>query len=145
MVAAAALPVTATRGTAAWAKSVGIDLAGKKTWKVEVTLYDSGKLPGPVLPSIKATYFYLQIENDIWGVDVGIGGKRYHYSQLGAGKASASETALKVPKGLTLAKVGAWLAKLEKLHGVAFRRDRAFVQSTVKGGKRAVEMWLATI
>ena len=133
----------ATRASAAWATSIGLDTTGKKAWSVAVTLLTSGKQPGPIAPA-RATYFFVRVENDMWSVDVGHAGERFLYSQLGAGAPSGTGT-LAVGGKPTLANLGAWLAKLEKKYRIAFRRDRPFVESTVKGGAAAAKTWIASL
>jgi hypothetical protein len=41
-----------------------------------------------------------------------------------------------------LGTIRAWLARVEQKLGVTFRKDRAYVHCTARGGKRAIEAWL---
>lgn len=128
---------------AAWAKQAGLDTSGKAAWSIEITLNTTGKRPTST-GSPRQTYFYLEINAEQWNLRVNHAGKYFGYVQLGSDKPEGVGS-LKVPPRPTLAALGPWLAKTEKMHEIEFRRDVPLVKSSIKGGTSVAEAWIAKL
>ena len=44
-----------------------------------------------------------------------------------------------------LAAVGAFIRTLEAEHGIAFRRERAYIRTNLAGAKRLLSAWLCSL
>jgi len=133
------------KDNARWARRVGLDTSSKgDQWGIAVTLETTGELPGRYR-SKKEPYFVLKIVPNGWWIELFVSrsnetsyvswnakNERWHPSR--------ASKKLEPPK--SLATLRKWLTAAEEELGVKFRRDRPLIESNVKGGSKAIEMWI---
>jgi hypothetical protein len=129
----------------AWARELGI-VSSQRRWSCTIRIETHDKPPAR---SRDDTRFELTVEAlgkpphtyDHYWVVVWHEKGCFSYSRRAKlGTTHARTLRLSIP---TLATILAWLGRVEKKLGIVFRRDRAHVHCSAKGGKRAIEAWLA--
>jgi hypothetical protein len=129
----------------AWVAARGLAVAGKPKWYADVFL-DVRDAPAPeVYWGDRDTRFHLKIASPEWS-----------FLFCHANKTSSvrvRETSFvhgdddwKLEKQVpSLDAIGAFLAKLEKKHGVKFRREHAFVRTNITGAKPVLRAWVQSL
>ena len=133
-----------------WAKSLGLDVARKPRWKIHLRLETTGVKPA-IGAARAVTFFEVQVTHEMWSVRVFCREKKpkplRDYAQLtwwaDTGRVHPQAGRLRVDPPRSLAAIPKWLARVERKHMLAFRRDRPAVKSTLKGGAAALAKWIA--
>jgi hypothetical protein len=129
-----------TPETQRWAKSIGIDVPKKKSWRLDMILLTTGKTPEFLLP-MTAPGCSLVVTESMWWVTVCRNRKRFSHAQWWKARAQV-ERDFDLPNP-RLRSIRGWLSIVEAAWDVEFRRDRPYVASTVKGGAKAFAKWIA--
>ena len=115
-------------------------MTSRANWRVTISLDIDGKVPKK-FPNASSTRFRLSVEETAWSVTVWRRGVCFQFAKTSGARAAVIDESLELspPK---LRDVRAWLREVEEKLGVAFRRDRAGVQSNVAGATAAVKKWI---
>ena len=125
-----------------WARDVGLDVSKKAdAWSVRAHVETHGELPRAVW-SGKTPRFFLAVTSSCWFLELMIKDAKFSYGKVGGEKGAPGSKSLKVPSPKTLATLRSWLTEAEKKTGVTFCRDRPLIESNLKGGARAMELWI---
>lgn len=97
------------------------------------------------------TFFELQATHETWSVRVfcrekkprPLKGYAMYTWWADTGRVHPKSGRLPLPPPRSLATIPKWLAAAERRLGIAFRRERPAVKSTVKGGAAALAEWIA--
>ena len=129
----------------AWARDLGI-VSAQPRWSCRILIETHDAPPNP--RSRKGTRFELDVtamgrpphaRDQYWVVIWHEPGCFSYSRRANLGTFHARTVRLSAPE---IATIHTWLERAEKKLGVSFRRDRAHVHCTAKGGKRAIEAWL---
>lgn len=125
-----------------WLRARGIE-ASKAKWYVEIHLDVKDTGAKMTYWGTKDTVFHLKVHEDEWSI-------------LFVHAAKSSHIRVRDPRAFVhgdddwglmrkrgkLANVGKLIARLEKKHGIRFRRDLPWIRSNLKGAKKQVREWL---
>ena len=136
--------------TERWAESLGLDLSGKERWRIQLRLETTGVLPA-IGRARAVTFFEMDVTHEMWSVRVFCREKKPRplkdYAMFtwwaDTGRVHPQSGRLRVDPPRSLETIPKWLAKVERRHMLAFRRDRPAVKSTVKGAAAALAEWIA--
>jgi hypothetical protein len=131
--------------SAAWAKERKLDTTGKPKWYAEMSLDVKDEPASQVYFGDTASRFHLKIYASEWGYELVHGGKHSHVRIVEEPFVHGHDDFKLLKKTPKLAAIAAFLRELETKHGIAFKREHAFIRTNLKGGKPILKTWLGTL